>query len=230
MAAACLRSAAIAASSTANPQTPIASWYSDPMNCEKNSHPLMRIAHVVVPIALLIGQSAKGAEYTGYLTVNDEDYGYWQGRLTVVVAGARQPLDTVLGSTVESIEFELSHDLGQGLVRQFVPRSRTTRGVAAAGVAEASDMAGGATPAETVVGNSGWARFGSFQTFGFGQYEGSDVAASVYCDRNPSVWVWAAGGSIEAASPDAAANRVTKGENGMARLRLSCERAMEVSK
>ena len=173
---------------------------------------------------------AAAIEYYGYLTVNDEDYGYWQGQPMVFVKGKRTPLEELASPIAEPLVFELSHDLVQGLVRQFVRRPVDSSAELSATVSEAAGAAGVASASQPPVGEGSWVRFGDFQTLGIGQYEDSDPTYGVYCDRNPSTWVWLAGGSIDGLSPDDAAIRVLKDENGMARLKLGCEHAMEVSR
>ena len=184
--------------------------------------------------ALLMSLAVAAVEYYGYLTVNDEDYGYWEGQPMVFVEGKRTPLEDLANPITEPLEFELSLDLVQGLVRQYAsrPAEQAVNSAAAmsATAAEAVDKAGAASPSQAPTGEGSWVRFGSFQTLGFGQYEDADATYAVYCDRNPSTWVWIAGRSIEGLSPDDAANRVLKDDNGMARLRLGCEGAMEVSR
>ena len=185
----------------------------------------------LVSAALLFSQGATAVDYTGYLTVNDEDYGYWEGQAMVLEDGQRTPLENLAGPITAPIAFETSHDLAQGLVRQFVQAAVQSTSEPGATMAEAADLAGSAAAisSEPPSGEGSWVRFGDFQTLGFGQYEGSDTSYGVYCDRNPSVWVWFAGDSVEGLSPDEAANLVLQDENGMARLRLGCDEAMEVT-
>lgn len=183
-----------------------------------------------IATVLLISRAAVAAEYYGYLTVNDEDYGYWEGQPMLIVGGERLALEAVNGPIAEPLAFELSHDVVQGLVRQFVLRPSSSRMEASSTVSDAAGAAGSQASSAEPVAEGSWVPFGKFQTFGFGQYEGSDPTYGVYCDRNPSVWVWLAADSIEGLSPDDAADRVLGDENGMARLMLGCEAAMEVSR
>ena len=185
---------------------------------------------VFVSAAVLASHAAAAVEYYGYLTVNDEDYGYWQGQPMAYEGGKRTPLDELASPISEALVFELSHDLAQGLVRQFVSRPAEAAVEASAMVSEIADAAGVDSPSQPPEGQGSWVRFGKFQTLGFGQYEDSDATYGVYCERNPSTWVWLAGESLEGLSPDDAANRVLADENGMARLKLGCEGAMEVSR
>ncbi len=184
----------------------------------------------VVSTALL-AETAAAAQFTTYMTVNDEDYGYSEGPLIVRMDEKRTQLEELAGLVTESLVFELGHDLVQGLVRQYVPRLADSTAAMSMAVSEAADAAGAAASAQQIpVGENSWVRIGKFQTLGVGQYEGPDPTYGVYCDRSPSVWVWLAAASIEGLSPDDAANRVLKDENGMAWLKLACEGGLEVSK
>ena len=184
----------------------------------------------VILAGLFMSEAAVTNQYTGYLTVNDEDYGYWEGQPMVVVAGERKPLEELVGLSAEPLVFELAHDLVQGLVRQFVTRPTDPAAEMSMAVSETADAAGVAAAPQNSVGENSWVRIGNFQTLGVGQYEGSDPTYGIYCDRNPSVWVWLAGDRIEELSPEDAANRVLKDDNGMARLKLACEGGMELSR
>ena len=161
---------------------------------------------------------------------NDEDYGYGEGKLKAFLDGEQTPLEELDSPILQPVAFEVSHDLVQGLVRQFVPRPADSTVQQGATMSEASDAASAAAPSQPPVGEGSWVRFGNFYSFGFGQYEGSDVTYVVYCDSNPLVSVWLVGGSIEGLSPNAAANRVLKDDKGMAQLELRCEGGMEISK
>lgn len=185
--------------------------------------------HVLLTLSLA-ASTAAADDYAGYLSVNDEDYGYWQGRPMVWVGEHRLPLDEHAGSSHE-IAFELEHDLAQGLVRQYTrQKSAVDSGVLQATVSEtAHGTAGGRDPSEPPRGEGTWVFLYEFDSFGFGQYEGSDATHHLYCDRAPSVWAWLAGGATEGASPDDVADRVIKDERGKARLKFDCDREMAVT-
>ncbi len=182
-------------------------------------------------LASLLGAASAGAlEYAGYLSVNDDDYGYWEGRPMVFVDGDRLPLDEQHGATSEYV-FALSHDLAQGLVRQFIPRAESERqgNMLGAVAEEATGVARGRKESEPPRGDGTWVPLSEFYAFGFGQYEGSDPTLHVYCDDGPEVWAWLSGPHPPSASPDDAADRVIRDELDMARLKLRCDRPIEPS-
>jgi hypothetical protein len=176
-----------------------------------------------------MSQGAAAAEYSAVIMVNDEDYGYWEGKLKAFLDGEQTALDELASPIVDPVTFEVSHDLVRGLVRQFVPRPADSNVDQRATMSEASDAASAAAPSQPPVGEGSWVRFGNFYSFGFGQYEGSDVSYVVYCDSNPRVSVWLVGGSIEGLSPNDAADRVLKDDHGKAQIELGCEGGMEIS-
>jgi len=171
-------------------------------------------------------------EYAGYLSVNDEDYGYWESRPMVLLGGEPSPLDEYSGSTTE-LALELGHDLAQGLVRQYSPQSVSLSSAAATATETVQDAAGAAsgyTPSRPPRGGGEWVFLHEFLAFGFGQYEGSEATHHVYCDRAPAVWAWLAGDSTDGASPDEIANRLIENEHGMARLKIVCDKTMAVTR
>lgn len=182
------------------------------------------LASVVACAAVAL--PARAIDYAGYLSVNDEDYGYWEGAVVTFDGDDRVRLDERSGARREYV-FAIGHDLARGLVRQYIPRRpQEIRGDT---VEERAAVASGRSPEEPEPpsGRGTWVRLGDFVTFGFGQYEGSDANLHVYCDDEPEVWAWLSGPHIEGEDPDDAANRLIADELEMARLKLRCGREIE---
>jgi hypothetical protein len=193
----------------------------------------MRIDRLVTfcTLALAIAASpTRAGDENGFLTVNDEDYGYWEGRPMVLLHGDEVPIDEVTGRHSE-LTFELEHDLAQGLVRQYT-RQRQGEGAATpagGSVSEAAGVASGTTPTEPPAGAGEWVHLYRFASFGFGLYQDGDATHSAYCAHGPEVWAWLSTGASDRSSPDEVADLLIRDGNGMARLKFSCERPIELT-
>jgi hypothetical protein len=137
-------------------------------------------------------------------------------------------LDEYAGKT-KDIAFELEHDLARGLVRQFTAPAKAGSAPMGSSVSEMSGAASGVTETEPPRGGGQWVFLHEFDSFGFGQYQGSDATHHVYCSGKAKVWAWLAGAGGEQSTPDDVANLVIIDEQGMARLKLSCDSAMAVT-
>jgi len=177
-------------------------------------------------LLLLTGSLSAASDYNGYLSVNDEDYGYWEARVIIFPGGERVVLDEYTQSITGTLVFELGHDLARGLVRQFTPREEAE----ATGSISVSDeaVASGKREVAPPRGKGQWVFLSDFGAFGFGQYEGQLTTAHVYCTDRPKVWAWLAGPRVEGSSPDDVADLLIQTENGMARLKLGCARPLTV--
>ena len=180
-------------------------------------------------VLLMTASLSGAAEYNGYLTVNDEDYGYWEARVTIFPGSGAVALDEHTDPIVGTLVFELGHDLAQGLVRQYISRPSADAALSTgASTAGSAGVASGKREVAPPRGEGVWVFLADFDSFGFGQYEGSETTAGVYCTHGPKVWAWLAGPRTEGASADDVADLLIQNESGLARLKLGCDRPITV--
>ena len=183
--------------------------------------------------ALMAGVASAADEYNGYLSINDEDYGYWEGRPTIHFAGSTVPIDELTGVHT-LVTFDIGHDLARGLVRSTTDqrqREAQPQQDGAVSIATEADVAvsGASGEPEPPRGEGEWRFLYRYTTIGIGLYQGSDATHHLYCDSGASVFAWLGAGVTDQTSPDDAANRLIIDENGMARLRFACEKPISVT-